>query len=150
MIMPTVNWYKTGVETVVERNNVFTGWIAASIKMMLVTDNYVPSQAHTSKADVLAYEISGGDYTPGGLLLASKSITTSTNQVRLGALGVRWTDLPVPPRYGIIYDDTNTLDANKTLLGYMDLGTLRSNKLTIVWPSNGVLVLTVEDSVGFP
>jgi len=149
-IMPTITWYQNGVKTVVERDRTFLGWTVASVKVAMVTSSYVPSQSHTAYTDVVSYEISGGDYTVGGLLLSGKTITTFTNQVRLDAVDVAWSSLPVKPRYAIIYDSTNASPAQRSLFGYMDLGTLRGRKLRIKWPSQGVLTLTVEDAPGFP
>ena len=149
-IMPTVTWYREGIRTVVERDRTFTGWSAASIKVMLVSASYVPSQSHTAYTDASAYEISGGDYTLGGLLLTGKTIATSTNQLRLDAIDVAWNSLPVKPRYCLVYDATNATASQRSLFGYMDLGNLKGRKLRIKWPSTGVLVLTVEDAVGFP
>lgn len=148
--MPTVNWYREGVRIVVERSVAFTGWTAASVKCALVTSGYTPSQAHTSYADISPYEISGGDYQLGGTLLTGKTIVTSTNQLRLDAIDIAWSNLPVKPRYAAVYDATNATASQRTLFGYMDLGNLRGRKLRIKWPGNGVLVLTVEDAVGFP
>lgn len=148
--MPTVNWYREGIRSVVERDRTFTGWTAASIKCALVTASYVPSQAHSAYTDASAYEVSGGDYTLGGTTLTGKTITTSTNQLRLDAVDVAWSSLPVKPRYALVYDATNAIASQRTLFGYMDLGSLRGRKLRIHWPSNGVLVLTVEDAAGFP
>lgn len=150
VIMPTVTLYREGIRIVVERAVTFTGWTAASVKCALVTSSYVPSQAHTAYSDVSAYEVSGGDYSVGGMTLTGKTIATSTNQLRLDAVDVAWSNLPVKPRYAIIYDATNVTASQRTLMGYMDLGTLKARKLRIRWPSNGVLTITVEDAVGFP
>jgi hypothetical protein len=149
-IMPTVNTYREGIKVVVERSRAFTGWTAASVKVILLSDQYVPSQTHSSKADLASFEITGGDYIAGGQLLTSKSVSTSTNQVRLAAENVAWNDLPVKPRYAAVYDDTNATVSDKTLFAYMDLGTLHGRKLRIRWPAAGVLVYTVEDAVGLP
>ena len=148
--MPTVNIYREGVRIVVERSVAFTGWTSASVKCALVTSGYTPSQTHTAYTDVSPYEISGGDYQLGGLLLTGKTITTSTNQTRMDALDIAWASLPVKPRYAVVYDSTNATASQRTLFGYMDLGNLKGRKLRIKWPSTGVLVLTVEDAVGFP
>lgn len=149
-IMATVTWYREGIRIVTERSVAFTGWTAASIKCMLVTSSYTPSQAHTAYTDASTFEISGGDYTLGGLMLTSKTITTVTNQLRLDAADVSWANLPIKPRYALIYDSTNATASQRTLLGYTDLGNLKSRKLRIRWPGNGTLVLTVENAVGFP
>lgn len=150
VIMPTVTLYREGIRIVVERAVPFTGWTAASIKCMLVTASYVPSQAHTAYTNASPYEISGGDYTTGGLALSGKTIATSTNQLRLDAVDVAWANLPVKPRYCIVYDATNATASQRTMMGYMDLGNLKARKLRIKWPSTGVLTITVEDAVGFP
>jgi hypothetical protein len=149
-VMATVLWYQQGVEIVVERSRNFLGWSTSSIKVALVTASYVPSQSHTAYSDVSAYEISGGNYTMGGLALSSKTLTTSLNQLRLDASDVSWNTLSVKPRYAIVYDSTNVTASLCTLLGYTDLGNLKGNKLRIRWPNTGVLTLTVENAVGFP
>jgi len=148
--MPTVTLYREGIRIVVEQAVPFTGWTAASVKCMLVTSGYVPSQAHTNYTNASSYEVSGGDYTVGGLLLSGKTVATSTNQLRLDAADAAWVSLPVRPRYALVYDATNATASQRTLMGYMDLGTLKGRKLRIRWPSTGVLVITVEDAPGFP
>jgi hypothetical protein len=148
--MPTVTWYREGIRIVVERSVAFTGWTGASIKTALVTASYVPSQAHTSYADISSFEISGGDYSTGGITLSSKTIATSTNQLRLDAADVTWSSIPIKPRYAVVYDSTNVTASQRTLLGYMSLGNLKGQRLRIKWPSTGVLTLTVEDAAGFP
>jgi hypothetical protein len=149
-VMAVVTWYQNGIEAVAERSVAFTGWTAASIKVALVTSSYVPSQSHTSYANVSAYEISGGDYTLGGQALSGKTISTNQNQLQLDAIDIAWASLPVKPRYAIIYDSTNVTASLCTLMGYLDLGNLKGRKLRIRWPSTGVLTLTVENAVGFP
>lgn len=148
--MPTINTYREGLRSIAERDRTFTGWVAAAVKVMLVTSNYTPSQAHTSRADAVSYEISGGDYTPGGQLIGSKSLSTVTNQLRLTGGNVQWSNLTVKPRYALIYDDTNVTVSEKTLFGYMDLGNVKSRGVRIKWPNTGVLNFKVEDAPGFP
>lgn len=149
-IMPTVTLYQEGIRIAVEQAVPFTGWVAASIKCMLATSSYTPSQLHTSYANVSAYEISGGGYVLGGTTLTSKTIVTATNQLRMDAADVSWTNLLVKPRFAVVYDSTNATASQRTLMGYMDLGNLKGGKLRIRWPGTGVLVLTVENAIGFP
>jgi len=151
VVMPTVNIYREGLKAVVERSRTFTGWTTASVKVMLVTSAYVPSQLHSSKADVSTFEIQpSGDYVTGGQLIAVKTITTVNNQLRLDGEDMLWTNLVIKPRYAVVYDDTNTVASTKTLFAYMDLGNLKSKRLRIKWPSTGVLVYTTEDAIGLP
>lgn len=149
-IVPTVTLYRQGIQIVVERSMAFTGWSNATMKCMLVTSNYTPSQAHTNYTNASTFEISGGDYLTGGTALSGKTITTVTNQLRMDAVDVAWSNLVVKPRYAIVYDATNATANQRTLFGYMDLGNLRGRKLRIRWPSTGVIIVTVEDAVGFP
>lgn len=148
--MATVTLYQEGIRIVVERAVAFTGWTAATIKCALVTSGYTPSQTHTSYANVSAYEISGGDYTPGGTTITSKTITTSANQLRMDGADVAWASINVTPRYAIIYDATNATASQRTLMGYMSLGNIKSRRLRIKWSNSGILVVTVENAVGFP
>lgn len=149
-VMAIVTLYREGIKIVVGQDWPFIGWATAAVKVALVTSSYTPSQAHTSYSNVSAYEISGGDYTLGGVTLASKTIATVSNQLRLDGADVSWNSVPVKPRYAIIYDSTNLIESQRTLFGYMDLGTLRGRKLRIKWPASGVLTITVENAVGFP
>src|SRR5689334_15822625 len=138
-LMAVVTWYQQGIEIVVERSRAFTGWTNASMKVALVTASYTPSQSHTAYSDISAFEISGGDYNIGGLALSGKTITTNQNQLRLDAIDVAWSSLPVKPRYAVVYDATNVTANLCTLFGYLDLGRLKGSKLRIRWPSTGVL-----------
>ncbi len=127
----------------------WTGYTLANIRVMLTTSSYVPSQSHQYKSDI-SHEVAGTGYTAGGELLTNKFLEQVGNIIYLKADNVTWANRDFLPRYAIIYDDTNALAADKLLLGYVDLGTLRGRNLRLRWSSGRVLRIALENAAGFP
>lgn len=148
--MATSTLYRLYLQNLAGATKPWTGYTLASIKVMLVSSSYVPSQSHQYKSDV-SNEVNGTGYTAGGEPLAGKSVSQSQNVIYLKGSNVSWPTMGfTAPRYAIIYDSTNAADADRLLLGYVDLGRVKGRSLRIRWSSGNVLKMTVENAVGFP
>jgi hypothetical protein len=109
---------------------------------MICTASYTPdAAAHAFKSDV-TNEVTGSNYTPGGVTLASKTLTFSSGTVTFGAADVAilqhasgFTD----GRIGVLYKSTGT-DATSVLVAYAAFGSDCGNV-------NGDLVLQ-QDAIG--
>lgn len=123
-------------------------WASDSIKVMLCTTAYTPSQDNDIYKDVVnPTEATGTGYTTGGVALASKTITytAATNIIAMDAADVTWANSTLTARFAVLYDDTPA--SNKPLLGYVDFGADQSSSngnFTITWDANGILKITVS------
>jgi len=122
-----------------------------TLKLLLVTSAYTPSQAHNVLADVLsspspeveAVASPDNGYTTGGETLTGVTLTQSGSPVRskLDANDVTWTALTATFRYGILYDDTAT---DKDLIAYLIFDTTPADitisaiDFIVQWSSSGI------------
>jgi len=118
-------------------------------KVMLCTSSYTPNQdTHVDKADV-DNEVSGTNYTAGGVAIASLSVTQTENVVKVDGTDSSWATSTITARYAVIYDDTEVADADKKLVGYIDFGEDKSSEagtFQITWHASGILTLTVANA----
>lgn len=155
MVLQTFNF--TGMITgafggLTEGESKGVDWLSDTIKVMLLTDSYVPSQVNqVSRNDINdSYEVAGTGYTAGGATLTTKTLTTdSTNRIiKFGADNVSWGSSTITnARYAIVYDDTPSTKSDKVLLCCIDFGgykTSNGNTFTIQWGGNGVTFVTYE------
>jgi len=116
-----------------------------TIKVMLVTSSYTPSQtAHTKKSDV-TNEVSGTGYTAGGSTLTTASVTADTTNHKgvFTADNVSWSSSTITARGAVIYKSTGT-DSTSPLICYLDFGSDKvstSGTFTISWNASGILTL---------
>lgn len=119
-----------------------------SIKVMLVSSSYTPSQAADTYASTpQAYEITGTGYTAGGAALTSVTLADSGNVFTLSAANVTWTTATFTARYAIIYDAQPGSYATDPLIGYVDFGANQSPSgvnFQIAWTGGVVLQVTAS------
>lgn len=120
-------------------------WGTDTIKVMLTTATYTPSQtAHQYKSSV-TNEVTGTGYTAGGATLASKT-EAFTGQVKaFDAADVTWSSSTITARYAVVYASTGT-DATSPLICYIDFGADVSSSggnFTITWDAAGIFTVTV-------
>jgi len=135
--MASITFYDTATK------NILDGTIdldTNTIKVSLHTSSYTPSVAHDFLNDV-SNEVTGSNYTAGGVALGSKAVTTvTTNDAKFDASDVTWSSHASgfsTARYAVIYKDTGT--ASSSNLSNQDNV---NNDLTIKWNANGILQLT--------
>ena len=117
-----------------------------SIKLMLVTDAYVPDvDTHTVFADV-TNEITGTGYTAGGEELQTPTVTQDDlgNQGVFDAEDVVWSGSSLTAKGAVLYDDTIAVP-EKPLIAYIDFGankTSLAGDFKVQWNSGGILTNT--------
>lgn len=124
-------------------------WLNDTIKVMLLSEEYTPDQdAHDYKDDVADYEITGVNYTAGGVTLQNKTYNynAQTNTATLDADDPVWSASTISARYAVVYDDTPETDETKPLIGYIDFGQVESSSngnFVIAWNSSGIINMIV-------
>lgn len=123
-------------------------WGSDTIKCMLTTSSYTPSQTNHQYKSSVTNEVSssGTGYTTGGQALASKTEVITGQVLALDAANTVWSTSSITARYAVIYDDTPATDATKPLIAYVDFGadvTSSSGDFTIAWDSAGIVTITV-------
>lgn len=120
-------------------------WLGDTIKVMLCTSSYTPSQTTHAYKSSVTNEVTGTGYTAGGATLGSTTATKSSLTVSLDAADTSWTSSTITARYAVIYKSTGS-DATSPVLGYVDFGadaTSTSGTFTITWDAAGVFTWTV-------
>lgn len=101
-----------------------------TIKLAIVTASYTPDQAaHDFFNDVNANEVSGTNYSAGGIALASKTLVLAAGVVTFDAADVTILQHAAGfsnGRYGILYKDTGNA-ATSILIAYADFTTNKGN-----------------------
>jgi hypothetical protein len=121
-------------------------WSSDTIKVMLCTSTYTPSQTtHDYKSDV-TNEVTGAGYTAGGATLASKTEAFASQVKQFDAADVTWSTSTITARFAVVYDDTPATDATKPLICYVDFGAdvvSTGGDFTITWDATGIFTATV-------
>lgn len=119
-------------------------WDTDTIKLALVSSSYTFSAEHDEWADASAYEITGTNYTAGGVTLSNASITRSTTTTKLDADDVPFTGLAATFRRGIIYKSgsggglTNPIIAS-VLFDPTPADVTATAGYPITWSSDGII-----------
>lgn len=119
-----------------------------TLKLMLCTSSYTPSQdTHRYKSDV-TNEVSAPGYTAGGATVGSIAISydSSGNVLSFDGADVSWPSSTITARYAVLYDSTPASDATRPLIGYIDFGADIGSvaaTFSVVWPAAGIGAVTV-------
>lgn len=138
--MPAFNSYNTFIKTQMNGGNDTTGSSTANaarvvdfdtdtIKVMLVTNSYVPSATGHACKNSVTNEVTGSNYTAGGITLSSLTLTLSGATATFDAADVTWSQHASGfsnARHAVIYKDTGTA-ATSTLIGWCDFGADKGN-----------------------
>lgn len=100
-----------------------------TIKLMLVSSSYTPSQtSHVFKSD-LTGEVSGTGYTARGTAVVNKTLTMASNTLTFDFDDITFSQSASGfsnARYAILYKDTG-VDATSPLIAYYDFGGNKGN-----------------------
>lgn len=117
------------------------------IKVALVGSAYTPDATHDEWADVSANEITGTNYTAGGVALTGKAVTLSGAVAKFDADDAQWPGLTATFRRAVIYAEvarngkTNPLIAH-VLLDSTDVDIVcASVDYRVIWSTSGILTL---------
>jgi hypothetical protein len=137
--LATPKWYANGLLS--STNGQSTAGLnvdldADTIKFMLVTSGYTPTQAtHATRADLGANEASGGSgYPAGGFTLAWDAADIS--QAITGG--------PFAFRYGVFYKANGGVASSDPLIGYVDFGAQSVTDATINITQTNQLSITAS------
>lgn len=127
-------------------------WLSDTIKVMLLTDSYVPDQVnHVSRNDINdSYECAGTNYVVGGATLTTKTLTVDTTSkfIVFDADNVEWSSSTIPNiRYAVVYDDSPVTKTDKVLLCCIDFGETKysnAESFIIQWGGVGVTFVSYE------
>lgn len=118
-------------------------WTNGNHYCMLVTSSYTPATTHTTRADVSAFEVSGGGYAKQDL--AGESAVNSAGTVTCDATDVAFgPSVTITARYLIILQGTVAGSAGTdALVGYVELESgadvsSSNGDFNINWPAGGV------------
>ncbi len=95
-----------------------------TIKVLLVTDQYVPNiDTHKKRSDITD-EVVGSGYIAGGQVMANIAVAQddANDRATLDADDQQWTPSTITARGAVIYKDVGTAPTD-LLVGYLDFGT---------------------------
>ena len=143
--MATPKWYANGLLAV---TNGSVDLDTDTIKLILVTSSYTPSQGNDNFRDDLgANEASGGSgYTSGGFTLASKALSVSTLTLNWDAADISQaiTGGPFAFRYGVYYKSRGGAASADELIGYVDFGAQSITDATLNITQTNQLTITAS------
>lgn len=119
-----------------------------TFKVSLHTATYTPDADVHDYFDDATNEVTGTNYTPGGVTIATPTITydAATNETRWDAGDATWTNVTIAAfRYAVIRDDTPATNATKPLVAYVDLGaqSITAGNVTIQWDALGIAYIAL-------
>jgi hypothetical protein len=102
------------------RNNI--DFDSNSFKALLVTSSYVPNKDTHDKRDDVTNEVSGTNYTAGGVAtVCTVTKDTANDKVTLSFAAVSWASSTITARALVIYKSTGTASTDN-LVCYVDFG----------------------------
>ena len=143
----TSYWYVNGLKSLV--NGAITLG-SSSFKVCLLGSDYALTntklQEDDTYADVIDSEITGTNYTAGGVGITLNAATNSTADVIIGAAvaNTAWNSATFTARYTVIYESTGT-NTDMYLMGIVDFGADQScsnGSFTIGWDDIAIFKMT--------
>jgi len=130
------------------KKNIMNGSIdldTDTIKVMLTTSTYEPSQDNDTYMNQVTNEVTGTGYTAGGATLANEAVTqdNTDNEGVLDADDVTWSTSTITARYAVIYKSSGA-STTSPLICCIDFGADKSSSggnFTIQWNAEGILNL---------
>jgi hypothetical protein len=118
-----------------------------TIKVMLTSSLYVPNSATDDFKNDVTNEVSGTNYTAGGVALTAKTVALAGSVVTFDAADATWLQSVTGfsnARYAVMYKDTGVA-ATSPLVGYLNFVTDKGNvsgDLVIQWSATGIFTLS--------
>jgi len=130
------------------KKNIMNGSIdldTDTIKVMLTTSTYEPSQDNDTYMNQVTNEVTGTGYTAGGATLANEAVTqdNTDNEGVLDADDVTWSTSTITARYAVIYKSSGA-STTSPLICCIDFGADKSSSggnFTISWNAEGIINL---------
>jgi hypothetical protein len=94
-----------------------------TFKVMLVTSSYTPNKDTHDKRDDVTNEVSGTNYTAGGVTTAcTVTKDTANDRVTLSFAAVNWASSTITARAAVIYKSRGGAASSDELVCYVDFG----------------------------
>ena len=121
-----------------------TDWSSDDIKAAIVKNSYVPNVDHNVWGDVSAHEVSGTNYTAGGISLLNKTVVQNDtlNKVVFDCDDLTWNNLTITDgQYVVLYD--NTLGTKDLIACYSlsALQTISDTNFTVLINGSGLITI---------
>jgi len=119
-----------------------------TLKCMLCTSSYTPSQDNHDYQDDVTNEVSGTGYTAGGKIMTTTNPTVSGRVTTFDCANVSWANSTITARYAVIYDYTGGSSATNPLVAYIDFGEDKSSEngtFQLTWNASGIFTITVAE-----
>jgi hypothetical protein len=114
-----------------------------TLKIMLTTSTYSPSQSHDFKDDV-TNEVSGSNYTAGGVTCSGATVTLASNVVKFAISDPSWAQHAsgfTNARTAVLYKSTG-VDSTSRLIAYVtfasDVGNVSGDLTLQINATNGI------------
>jgi hypothetical protein len=125
-----------------------TNWVGGTIDCSLHTATYTPNQDADDFFNDATNEVTGTNYTAGGVVLSGKTNTydTATDEIRLDAADAAWTTATIASiRYAVVWENTAGASTTDPLICYFDLGaqSVTAANFTVQWDATGVAKIDV-------
>lgn len=88
----------------------------------------------------------GNGYTTGGKALTTTDISVTGKVTTYNAVDTAWTSSTITARYAVLYDDTETEEADQPVIAYIDFGENKSSEggtFQLTWHESGIFTITV-------
>lgn len=140
-------WYGLFVERQMEgatKSDFLTGTFDCSLH----TATYTPNQDTDDFFNDATNEVTGTNYTAGGVVLGSKTSVydTATDEWRFDAADAVWTTATIASiRYAVVWENTAGASTTDPLVSYYDLGaqSVTAANFTVQWDSTGIAKIDV-------
>lgn len=119
---------------------------ADTVKLMLVTDAYVPNiDTHAKRSDI-TNEVVGAGYTAGGVVLAGKTVTinNTTDKAVFAASNVSIPAVTIAAKGAVLYKSRGGVASADEIIKYIDFGaviTSTAGNFDIAFDVNGIISL---------
>jgi hypothetical protein len=117
-----------------------------TLKCMLCTSSYTPSQDDHDYKDDVDNEVSGTGYSAGGAIMTTTNPTTAARVTTFDCADTAWSSSTITARYAVIYDYTGGSDGTDALVAYVDFGEDKSSEngtFQLTWNASGLFTITV-------
>src|SRR6266545_2619180 len=140
-------WYGLFIERQME-GATKTDFLTGAFNCSLHTATYVPNNDTDDFFNDATNEVTGTNYTAGGVVLASKTSVydTGTDEWRFDAGDAVWVTATIANiRYAPIWENTAGASTTDPLMCYFDLGaqSVTAANFTVQWDSTGICKIDV-------
>ena len=117
--------------------------VGDTVKVAMITNSSTPNfDTHDHWSDLSSNEVSGTNYTSGGVALASKALTGSSGTIKFDADDASWSSSTISSaRAAVVYDDTLTNDPLVCLVNFGADYSSANGTFTITWNASGIFTL---------